>query len=63
MLSKNLQKRLEELRNEYQVGQAQVKQLEARQAELNQTLLRIAGAIQVLEEVLQSEPENAGAAS
>jgi hypothetical protein len=41
--------RLETLRQEYQTGQTMRADLEAKQLDLRQTLLRIAGAIQVLE--------------
>ena len=51
-----LEQRLTELRTELAAGQKMGNELDARRAELQTTLLRIAGAIQVLEEVLQAEP-------
>lgn len=47
-----LEARLRELRGEYDNGQRMLRELETRENELRQTLLRIAGAIQVLEELL-----------
>ncbi len=47
--------RLEELRAEAQSGEHQLQLLDARRAELRDTILRIAGAIQVLEELLAAE--------
>ncbi len=46
--------RLSQLKNEYETGQRQVAELESRLKELQITLYRISGAIQVLEE-LQEE--------
>lgn len=43
--------RLDELKRDFEAGQAQLHELEARQAHLRETLLRISGAIQVLEEL------------
>jgi hypothetical protein len=52
--------RLKALRQEYETGQKMLAELEARRLELQQTLLRIGGAIQVLEELLAAEqPANA----
>ena len=50
-----LQKRLEELKTEYKSGQRMLSELEERATNLRQTLLRISGAIQVLEELLNTE--------
>lgn len=50
-----LEQRLAELRNELAAGQKMSNELDAKRAELQATMLRIAGAIQVIEEVLQPE--------
>ena len=47
--------RLEKLKGEFEAGQKMLADLEAKQANLQQTLLRISGAIQVLEELLAQE--------
>ncbi len=54
-MKEQLKRRLEELRAEYESGQQMLADLETRQASLRQTLFRIAGAIQVLEEELARE--------
>ncbi len=51
-MKEQLEQRLQELRSEYEAGQQMLADLEARQATLRETLMRIAGAIQVLEEEL-----------
>ena len=51
-MHEKIQTRLEELREEYASGQKVMAELQNRQAELHQTLLRISGAIQVREEML-----------
>jgi chromosome segregation ATPase len=47
-----LQSRLAQLKNEYESGEKMLAELEAKQRTLRETLLRISGAIQVLEEEL-----------
>lgn len=47
-----LEKRLKELKQEFEAGQKTLDDLESRSAKLRNTLLRISGAIQVLEEEL-----------
>jgi len=50
-----INKRLQELRTEFADGQKMLAGLEAEAAELRQTMMRISGAIQVLEELLEAE--------
>ena len=47
--------RLEELKKEFETGQSQLQELDRQQTRLRETLLRISGAIQILEEMLASE--------
>jgi predicted nuclease with TOPRIM domain len=54
-LRERIQQRLDELKREFEVGQARLRELEAQQAQLRETLLRISGAIQVLEESLTDD--------
>jgi predicted nuclease with TOPRIM domain len=52
-----LENRLDELRKEYERGLNELRELEGRQNTLRQTMLRISGAIQVIEEELKrTEP-------
>lgn len=51
-LEQRLKARLATLRDEYKLGQEQFAALDARSADLRQTMLRIAGAIQVIEEAI-----------
>lgn len=46
--------RLDELKHQYQMGEGQLRELGRQEAALRETLLRISGAIQVLEELLGS---------
>lgn len=55
-----LRARLEQLQGEYQKGQEELRKLEVQQAALQQTLLRISGAIQVLTELLDQPQGAAG---
>jgi hypothetical protein len=50
-----LESRLRELRNELESGRALLEEMEAKKTNLQSTLLRISGAIQVLEELLAAE--------
>lgn len=47
-----VQARLQALHLEYSSGNAKARELERQQAQLNEVMLRISGAIQVLEETL-----------
>lgn len=75
-MKEQLEERLRELKADFETGQQQLAELEGKQTELRQTMLRISGAVQVLEEELarstqtgdgeeestdsDSEPEAAG---
>jgi len=47
-----LERRLAQLKSEFETGQARLRNLSQQQAHLQETLLRISGAIQVLEELM-----------
>ena len=51
-MREQLEQRLKQLKAEYEAGQKMLAELEARQANLREALLRIGGAIQVIEEKL-----------
>ena len=63
-MKEQLEKRLAELKAEFESGQKVMADLEAKQANLRNTLLRISGAIQILEEEIakfsQEEENNQG---
>jgi predicted nuclease with TOPRIM domain len=56
-MKEQMQQRLTELKAEYEAGQKMLADLEAKQINLQQTLLRISGAIQVVEELLNDAPQ------
>jgi predicted nuclease with TOPRIM domain len=51
-MKERLQKRLQSLQAEYEAGQKMLADLEAKQNSVRETVLRISGAIQVIEEEL-----------
>jgi predicted nuclease with TOPRIM domain len=53
-MKEQLEQRLRELTSEFEAGQKMLAELEAKQANLRETLLRISGAIQVLQEMLSA---------
>jgi hypothetical protein len=59
-MQEQLQQRLAELRTEYASGQKILADLESKQVNIRETLLRISGAIQVLEEELSKTVSVAG---
>jgi septation ring formation regulator EzrA len=56
-MRERLEQRIQELKTEFDAGQKMLVDLEQRRATLEQTLLRITGAIQVLEELLATETD------
>jgi len=67
-MRERLEERLSTLRAEFESGQKMLEELDTKASNLRETLLRISGAIQVLEEALKEEkmkappPEEAGGA-
>ncbi len=53
-MREQLEARLTELEQEYQIGEQRLRDVDLQQARLRETLLRISGAIQVLHELLES---------
>ena len=56
-MREQLERRLAALRQEFETGQRMLADLDAQQSRLRETLLRIAGGIQVLEEELAGTPD------
>jgi len=56
-MKEQLQQRLKQLKSEFESGQQMLAEMEAKQANLRNTLLRISGAIQVIEEELAKESQ------
>ncbi|VAW31129.1 hypothetical protein MNBD_CHLOROFLEXI01-1840 [hydrothermal vent metagenome] len=54
-MNEQLEERLQQLQQEYESGQTMLTDLQAKETDLQQTLLRISGAMQVLQEMLQGE--------
>jgi len=58
-MQQQLESRLAELRGEFEKGQQRLKEIETEAGSLRDTLLRISGAIQVLQEELEKvDPES-----
>ncbi len=51
-MREQIQARLEELKKELETGQAELQKVEMQRTYLHETVLRISGAVQVLEELL-----------
>lgn len=58
-MRQQLEQRLTALKAEFEAGQKMLAELEAKKSELQATLLRISGAIQVIEEMLAQDAQNA----
>ncbi len=54
-MQKQLEQRLVELKREFDNGQKLLAEFEAKQANLKNSLLRISGAIQVIEELINED--------
>jgi len=59
-MRKYLEQRLTQLKAEFEAGQKMLAELETKKNEIQATVLRISGAIQVLEELLAQDSETAG---
>ena len=57
-MNDHIVRRLEQLRAEYRKGQERLVALEQETASVNSSMLRISGAIQVLEELLEHDLPN-----
>jgi hypothetical protein len=55
MTDSRLTERLDELKEEYRLGDARLRDLTQQEVVLRETLLRISGAIQVLEELIGAD--------
>ena len=58
MEQEKIEDRLASLKKEFEAGQTRLRQLEGEQSYLRETLLRISGAIQVLQELTGAEPQS-----
>ena len=58
-MQEQLKNRVTELETEYRAGQEMLAELDAKRADLHQTLLRISGAVQVLKELLGPDRDSA----
>ena len=61
-MQEELQRKLDELKKEFEVGQNRLRELETEQTYVRETMLRISGAIQVLQELIDGpkQEEQAG---
>lgn len=57
-MKEHISKRLEQLRVECRKGQERLVQLEQETSSVNSSMLRISGAIQILEELLAQDPSS-----
>jgi hypothetical protein len=57
-MKEKIEARLAELRTEFETGQRMLAELEEKREKLRESMLRIAGAIQVLEEMSGEEARN-----
>ena len=60
-MNEQLERRLSELKAEFESGQKMLQELDQKRANLEKTMLRISGAIQVLEELISQAQSAVGA--
>jgi hypothetical protein len=58
-MNEKLETRIKELKAEMESGQKMLEELDMKRTNLGQTLLRISGAIQAMEELMPKEEETA----
>jgi len=56
-MKEQLETRIKELKGEFEEGKKMMEELDIKRTNLGQTLLRISGAIQALEELVPNEEE------
>jgi predicted nuclease with TOPRIM domain len=61
-MKEQLEERLKELKAEYETGQARLRELETETNYVRETMLRISGAIQVMQELLEKDQPQAESA-
>jgi hypothetical protein len=57
MTTDQIRQRLDQLKQEYELGETRLRDLTQQEVVLRETLLRISGAIQVLEELTADAPD------
>ena len=55
-MKERIERRLQQLRAEYRKGEERLVELEHESSSVNSSMLRISGAIQILEELLEQDP-------
>jgi chromosome segregation ATPase len=60
VMKEQIEQRLEQLKAEFEQGEKMLVELDAKRATLKETMLRISGAIQALEETLGNDAAGAG---
>lgn len=57
MMKEQLETRIKQLKNELESGQKMLEELDMKRTNLGQTILRISGALQALEELMPKDGE------
>lgn len=56
-MKEQIEARIEQLKKEFEEGKKMIEELDVKRTNLGQTMLRISGAIQALEELMPKEDE------